>query len=860
MSRASPPDITEETSSSIIEPYEYYYPAHSVPSTSPSKITEETSSSSIELHEYYDLAHSIPSTSLETPSIHRRRTRGIKPNQAVVLSLNFPVPSAIKNAVEEKYRMQGKNEEFLYLRYTAITAKPDDFTLKGGYDLRPRFYNRAIEHLVCVTYHNEDKTLLSRTLVSLFQNIKQVHESKQKFWKAGGPAWQKILVCIVMDGIEHCDENVLDILAVMGVYKHNIRGSSVHGVPTTAHLFEITTQLVVNEKQQLIRPKEDSDDTIPPMQLMLCLKEQNAGKINSHRWIFNAFGRQLNPELVVTIDTGTYLDSKALLNLWKAFYDDHSLAGACGSLHVDLGESFREDVFPNLMNPIVATQNFEYEVASQLERAMEASTGYLSVLPGAFSGYRYRAVTGKPLSEYFCGDSAMRDEPDSKASKDVYTLNRFLGDDRVLAFEIVVNPGQHWHTDLVSNAEAYTDVPSNTTDFINQRRRWLNGAFAATIYSCRMFLRLPKTTHNIFRQALLLVQLLHNILALVLAWFSLSGFLLTVFVVNDISGNPPEGSQAKGFPFGSATPIVNAVIQVIYIATIVLQFILALGSRPKHEVVSYVTSFAVFAVIQAYMMMNLIYLTVRLLDFRLRDDGGNNYVFINEYFSDVGWLTVLVTAISVFGVYIAAGILALSPWHLFTSWAQYLFISSSYTNILNIFAFSNVNDVSWGLKTGKKESTQTPAANKEICQVPDSRSEFEEVKLDEDMEDIDRMFEETVRRALQPYERTTPPKTEGTKAKFMKFRSRLVAAYIFSNFLVCIIVLDQTFQGFYTLGDPYWHKIWFFRIWMWGNSSLYLLKCAGMIWYRVRVLFYWCLYRVCGSRRDKSLEFHLSQC
>ncbi|KAH7121501.1 chitin synthase-domain-containing protein [Dactylonectria macrodidyma] len=788
-------------------------------------------------------------------------------SQGAVMSIDVSVPSAIRNAVEEKYRNESWDEhEFHKLRYTAINVKPDDFALEDGYELRPRSYGRSIEHLICVTYYNEDKALLSRTLASLFKNMRQVHNSKKKFWKAGGPAWQKIVVCIVMDGIDHCDGDVLDILATMGVYQHNLcEGETVFNIPTSiptaAHLFEITTQLVVTGNQQLIRPSTDSDNNMPPVQLMLCIKAKNAGKINSHRWIFNAFSKQLNPDIVVTIDTGTYLKSNALPNLWEAFYNDQSLAGACGALHVDLGNPSFEELSSSLLNPIVATQHFEYEVASQLERTMESSTGYLSVLPGAFSGYRYRALAGKPLSEYFCGDSAMRYEPDSKATKDIYTLNRFLGDDRILAFEVVVKPGGRWHTGLVSNAEAYTDVPSNTTDFINQRRRWLNGAFAATIYSCRMFLRLPTSKHNVVRQALLLVQLFHNILAFVLAWFSLSGFLLTIFVVNDISGNPPEGSQAKGFPFGSATPIVNAVIQVIYIATIVLQFILALGSRPKNEVFSYVTSFIIFAVIQAYMMMNLIYLTVRLLGFKLRDDGGNNYAFINEYFSDVGWLTVLVTSISIFGVYIAAGILALSPWHLFTSWAQYLFISSSYTNILNIYAFSNVNDVSWGHKTGKTELAQMPVSTEETSQVPARGSSIGGSDQEEQGAfDLDEEFERVVTRALRPCKRETIPEAEDVEAKFMKFRNRLVAAYIFSNFLVCIIVLDQTFQGFYTLGDPYWHKIWFFRVWMWGNSSLFLLKCAGMIWYRARVFCYWCLYLVRGSKWDRSFQPHPSQC
>src|SRR5205809_1076154 len=32
------------------------------------------------------------------------------------------------------------------------------------------------------------------------------------------------------------------------------------------------------------------------------------------------------------------------------------------------------------------------------------------------------------------------------------------------------------------------------------------------------------------------------------------------------------------------------------------------------------------------------------------------------------------------------GLVALDPWHLFTSWAQYLLLSSTYTNVLNVYA------------------------------------------------------------------------------------------------------------------------------------------------------------------------------
>lgn len=460
---------------------------------------------------------------------------------------------------------------------------------------------------------------------------------------------------------------------------------------------------------------------------------------------------------------------------------------------------------------------------------------------------RFRAAMGKPLEAYFHGDPTLRDRLGHEAPRDIFRLNRFLADDRILAFELVVKANSKWHTTVVSNARAYTDVPTNTTDFINQRRRWLNGAFAATLYSYHMFERLPRSGHNILRLTLLLIQLLHNMLAFIFAWFSLSGFLLTTFIVNDVSGNPPEGVAVNGFPFGSATPVVNAVIQIIYLVTVVFQFVLALGSRPKSQIKSYIISFSIFAVVQAYLIINLIYLTKRLVDFKLDTIGSANYAFINEYYTDIGYITVFVTAISVFGVYIVAGLLSFDPWHLFTSWAQYLFVSTSYTNILNIYAFSNIHDVSWGQKSGKRDHRQVP----EVREITVQKAQSQPISIIEEpeppiqtMDDINRRFEQTVKRALASYVPETQPEPEDLESKFMRFRTILIMLYIFSNFLVCIIVLDQTFQGFYLFGDPYWHKIWFFRIWMWGNSSLFIMKCVGMVWYR------WCRgLMFCFNRR-----------
>ena len=50
----------------------------------------------------------------------------------------------------------------------------------------------------------------------------------------------------------------------------------------------------------------------------------------------------------------------------------------------------------------------------------------------------------------------------------------------------------------------------------------------------------------------------------------------------DLVGTPNSNNNQRAFPFGNeATPIVNTVLKYIYLGFLGLQFILALGNRPK---------------------------------------------------------------------------------------------------------------------------------------------------------------------------------------------------------------------------------------------------------------------------------------
>lgn len=164
--------------------------------------------------------------------------------------------------------------------------------------------------------------------------------------------------------------------------------------------------------------------------------------------------------------------------------------------------------------------------------------------------------------------------------------------------------------------------------------------------------------------------------------------------------------------------------------------------------------------------------------------GGN---FVKSLFDSASIGIIVIALGSTFGLYFIASFLYLDPWHMFTSFPAYLLTMSSYVNILNVYAFSNWHDVSWGTK-GSDKADALPSAKTQKAD-DGKHNVIEEPDLPQ--ADIDSQFEQTVKRALAPY---LPPKEDTSKTledSYRSFRTRLVAAWIFSNALLSVLITSD---------------------------------------------------------------------
>ncbi|KNC96957.1 uncharacterized protein SPPG_09498 [Spizellomyces punctatus DAOM BR117] len=700
--------------------------------------------------------------------------------------------------------------------YTAVTCDPDVFSRPdAGYDLRPRLLGRDTELFIVMTMYNEDEELFAKTMTSVQKNIAYLCSDKCPVsWGPNG--WTNVVVCIVSDGRTKIHKRVLTMLQAMGVYAPGLERTQVEGKNVTGHLYEFTTQIAVDRDLKVRTHK----DGIVPVQVLFCLKEKNAKKINSHRWFFNAFGPLLKPNVCVLLDVGTKPTGTSIYHLWRAFDRDPQVGGACGEIAAELGGACG-----NLLNPLVAAQNFEYKMSNILDKPLESVFGYIQVLPGAFSAYRYAALqnsslTTGPLASYFQGES-------HTGETDVFKANMYLAEDRILCFELVTKRNENWILKYVKNARAETDVPAALPELVSQRRRWLNGSFFAAVHSVTNYRLFWRSSHSMPRKMLFTFQELYNIFNLVFSWFGIGNFYLTFHFL--FQGTRDSTTD----PFGGAGMTIFVVLRYFYFAAIGILFIISFGNRPQGSKNLYYAILVLMAIIMGFLLFMGGHTVYQGIPKTAAQWAAIGDLLVNQ----PAFRDIIISLGSTYGLYVLSSLIHLDPWHVITSMAQYMLLLPVYINVFMVYAFCNLHDISWGTKGDNVAQMATASAPAVSAPSKDSSEPAVTVDLPQDDADsLNVQYEATLQNLFRRPEKAKSGRDRQTKIDdyFRAYRTRVVLAWMLSNALLIIVfttdaITDKLYANVQDKGkgavNPYLTFIF------WSVTALSAVRFIGSLIY-----------------------------
>lgn len=267
-------------------------------------------------------------------------------------------------------------------------------------------------------------------------------------------------------------------------------------------------------------------------------------------------------------------------------------------------------------------------------------------------------------------------------------------------------------------------------------------------------------------------------------------------------------ADKKVDPFGHG---IGAVLFIILKFTCVLlicsQFILSLGNRPQGASRLYLASMIIYAVIMVYTTFAIIWIVVRQLTGE--KDEENSLTLGNNVFTNL-----IVSVASTFGLYVLMSLLYLEPWHLITSWAQYFLLLPSYICMLQVYAFCNTHDVTWGTKGDNVMRTDLGGAV--------GKGQTVELEMPSEQLDIDSGYDEALRNLRDRLAVAEAPPSEAQLQEdyYKSVRTYMVLIWMVANGLLAMGVSEA--YGSRGIGDNF-----YLRFILWSVAGLALFRALG---------------------------------
>lgn len=303
----------------------------------------------------------------------------------------------------------------------------------------------------------------------------------------------------------------------MCTYVHELFGIEVHHNEAGEGIFQqfkgAKTILVQSVKESKSGLDDEASSKTSNLNLSLILKKENQRKVNSHMWWLGAHAPDLNSEYVFATDCGIVFEPQTMAKLAARLDADKRVAAVTGFQRVMPSHMQGDGNYELFSDPVGhflrQVQRYDFEVSGavllllqtlswfssfalifyfvdsnpQLDQSITKSAfdsvGFMPVLPGPCGLYRFNEwgnLKQGIMHEYF-----------SLVHKPVDNIvfgNVQLAEDRIPSCLLVFRHDEQAkpRTGFVHDAIFYFEAEKPLGQLVKQRRRWLNGTYAAYLW------------------------------------------------------------------------------------------------------------------------------------------------------------------------------------------------------------------------------------------------------------------------------------------------------------------------------------------------------------------------------------------
>lgn len=182
----------------------------------------------------------------------------------------------------------------------------------------------------------------------------------------------------------------------------------------------------------------------------------------------------------------------------------------------------------------------------------------------------------------------------------------------------------------------------------------------------------------------------------------------------------------------------------------------------------------------SYLMFAAVFIVVKSVEAQLAQHKFTvSLLFENKIFA-----TLCISLAATYVLYFVMSFLFFDPWHMFTSFIQYLLLTPTYINILNVYAFCNTHDITWGTK-GDDKPVKLGVANIKPTGGID-------ITVNEDHNDLNSQYESELMVFSRKFvvEKKKPSESDRQEDYYKGFRSAVVLIWMFCNLALCAVVLN----------------------------------------------------------------------